>query len=58
MIYRQPNFVWTADKDAELMGLVAEDRTFTFIARFMGLSPAAVSSRFKRLRDQMGDQAK
>jgi len=58
MIYRPPNFVWTAAKDDELMALVSESHTFTFIARSMGLSPAAVSSRFKRLRDQMGDQAK
>lgn len=56
--YRPGPLNWTPALDAAIMDGLSEEQSFTQIARALGVSPAQVSSRFKRLRDIMGGQAK
>lgn len=58
MIYRSAPLAWTEALDAQLMQLVSEEISFTRIGRIMNMSKDQASSRFKRLRDAMGGQAK
>jgi len=56
--YRPKPLHWSEARDAELMDLIAEERSFTEIGRIMNISKDQASGRFKRLRDAMGRQAK
>ena len=56
--YRPKPLHWSENRDAELMDLIAEERSFTEIGRIMKISKGQASGRFKRLRDAMGGQAK
>jgi hypothetical protein len=52
---RESNMVWTASLDAVMMEFIAEGYSFAETAKAMNLSPAQVSSRFTRLRKELGE---
>lgn len=47
---------WTAERDAELMALIADGLSFSAVGKAMRLTKGGCMGRFNRLRSAMGWQ--